>query len=175
MEIQHDMLREILQRPDDTSSGIATPLTSVSYHKAIQDIRGLLDVLNSTAAHIPLENEIFRALYFPDLFRRDDTIASAVGDTYRWLLENENSRYSQKAKTSGPEYDSNPGEESPTVFFLLKNVISRKKTKLISKIMHSRNVLTVPSFLCPAVQETAPSSRYTSWRYHSEWTSCRAP
>ncbi|KAL2815415.1 hypothetical protein BDW59DRAFT_166821 [Aspergillus cavernicola] len=37
---------------------------------------------------IPGENEILRALHFPTMFYRDDTIDPAVGGTYRWLVQN---------------------------------------------------------------------------------------
>ena len=59
-------------------------------------MRASLAILHSAAEEIPRENDIFRALYFPSIFRREDTISSAVGETYKWLLYTESSLHTVK-------------------------------------------------------------------------------
>ncbi|KAL4900662.1 hypothetical protein BDW74DRAFT_188097 [Aspergillus multicolor] len=86
LKTQHDQLKEIIQRLESMHINNLQQPSSATYLNSMQDIRTSLSVLVSSARDIPRENEILRALYFPSMFRRDDTIGPVVGDTYRWLV-----------------------------------------------------------------------------------------
>ncbi|OJI98022.1 hypothetical protein ASPVEDRAFT_441075 [Aspergillus versicolor CBS 583.65] len=91
-QTQQDLLRGLIQRLETmkTSNDVSSGLTAC--HDVMQEPK-------SGANKIPDRNEILRALYFKGMFHRDDNIHVAVGDTYRWLIrENELCKCSEKSK-----------------------------------------------------------------------------
>ncbi|KAL4799962.1 hypothetical protein BDV19DRAFT_354101 [Aspergillus venezuelensis] len=121
MKAQSEQLKIIIQRLDTMNANTGPSSSLTACQAAIEDMRASLASLHSTAKRIPLENDILRALYFPSIFRREDTISSAVGETYQWLLHTEGSLHAVENLESEDE-----GHRSDTVE--LRNDDSRPET-----------------------------------------------
>ncbi|KAL4964623.1 uncharacterized protein BDV14DRAFT_174445 [Aspergillus stella-maris] len=91
MKAQRQQLKIIMQRLDTINANTSPSSSLAACQVAIEDMRASLAHLHSTAKRLPRENDVLHALYFPSIFRREDTISSAVGETYQWLLYSEDS------------------------------------------------------------------------------------
>ncbi|KAL4786839.1 hypothetical protein BJX76DRAFT_365056 [Aspergillus varians] len=107
LQAQHDLLRDVLQRVEAMQVENAASSGLTGCNNAMQEIRTSLMELRLSATEIPRENDILRALYFPSMFRRDDAIGPAVGYTYRWLVEyDDSSQSSEGIESRGSAYES---------------------------------------------------------------------
>ncbi|KAL4885296.1 hypothetical protein BJY04DRAFT_214631 [Aspergillus karnatakaensis] len=89
MKAQHDKLRDMLIQLEAIRTENVSHSTFIG--NVVEETRSLLSSLQTKATEVPHENDILRALYFASMFRRDDTINPAVGNTYRWLVEDDQS------------------------------------------------------------------------------------
>ncbi|KAL4943937.1 hypothetical protein BDV06DRAFT_125145 [Aspergillus oleicola] len=111
MQAQHEQLGMMLQRLDIVHANSATSSSLAACQAAVEDMRTSLARLHVTAKEVPRENGVLRALYFPSMFHREDTISSAVGETYRWLLAGQGSSSGiEKAESDDEGYKSDTNE-----------------------------------------------------------------
>ncbi|RDW74622.1 uncharacterized protein DSM5745_07284 [Aspergillus mulundensis] len=115
LKTQRHQLKDIIQRLDTFRIDNADPPSSAVCLNAIQDMRASLSLLISRANEIPRENDILRALYFPSMFRRDDAIGPAVGDTCRWFVgEDDQSDQSTDEESTDEESDHDSDHTNST-------------------------------------------------------------
>ncbi|KAL4949686.1 hypothetical protein BDW69DRAFT_173846 [Aspergillus filifer] len=108
MKAQSEQLKIIMQRLDNANANTTSSSSLAACQVAIEDMRASLAILHAAAKEIPRENDILRALYFPSIFRREDTISFAVGETYQWILYTEGSLHAVEESESEVEgYKSN--------------------------------------------------------------------
>ncbi|KAL4874109.1 hypothetical protein BDV12DRAFT_159082, partial [Aspergillus spectabilis] len=126
MQTQHDQLRDTLIRLEAMRVNNAAPSHLASCHNAINDIRSSLATLRTSASQISRENEILRALNLPNMFRRDDSIDPAIGNTYRWLVEDDElSQSSDERESQGIYSLGDDSEENGTSSLYTHSTIDR--------------------------------------------------